>query len=449
MNDVSRNLRRRQTVAIVGVGALLGVALVALGARLVHINTTLSPKLTTLKQGQYVSRRVLPARRGTIFDSRGRVLGGSRELWGVFADPALVTNVESTSARLGTILGLEAGEIEQALRGRASKRFCWIKRRVPAAEADAIRQARLSGVGLLSEPVRHYPLGSLAGQVLGFVGVEGGGLDGIELLHDRWLSGKDGQAWVLRDTRRQALTSAFDSRRHDTPARDGGHILLTIDSAIQSFVERSLAERVERFEALRGVAVVMDPRSGDVLAMANYPGFEPNHYSTAPAEVRRNRVVTDMAEPGSIFKPFVASAALAEGVVRPGEMFNTHNGLYVIGRRLLHDDHPYGYLTFENIVAKSSNIGMAQLGERLGNEAMYRALRRFGFGRRTGIDILGEGTGSVQPLERWTAYTTSSVPMGQEIAATPLQLITAFSAICNDGILLRPRLVRAKLSPEG
>lgn len=449
MTDVSRKLGQRQKIAIVGVGVLASVTLVALAGRLVHINTSLSSKLANLRQGQYVSKTVLPARRGTIFDSRGRVLAGSRELFGVFADPGLVADVESVSARLATILEMEAGEIEQAVRARASKRFCWIKRRVPAAESEAIRRAGLAGIGLQSEPVRHYPLGSLAGQVLGFVGADGRGLEGLELLHDAWLSGKAGQAWVLRNPRREALTSAVDERRRDEPARDGGHILLTIDSAIQSFVEQSLSERVEHFEALRGVAVVMDPRNGDVLAMANYPGYGPGDYAQAPAERRRNRVVTDMAEPGSIFKPFVASAALAEGVVRRGEMFNTHNGLYVIGKRLLHDDHPYGYLSFENIVAKSSNIGMAQLGERLGNDALYRSLRRFGFGQRTGIDFLGEAIGSLQPLSKWTSYTTSSVPMGQEIAATPLQLMAAFCAIVNDGVLLKPRLVRAKLSPEG
>jgi cell division protein FtsI (penicillin-binding protein 3) len=225
--------------------------------------------------------------------------------------------------------------------------------------------------------------------------------------------------------------------------------VLTIDSVIQGFLEQQVADRVQQFEAQGGVGVVMDPRTGDVLAMACYPTPGPDDRAGLAPSLRRNRVVTDMVEPGSTFKPFVACGALLTGVVSREQTIFCHNGLYVIGRRLLHDSSPHGHMTFAEIVARSSNIGMAIIGERMGNQAIHDIVRRFGFGSKTGIDFPGESPGSVLPLSLWTGYSTCSVPMGQEIAVTPLQLIAAFSAILNDGVYLRPRMVRALLSPDG
>lgn len=440
--------RYRHGIArVVAVGA--GLLLAALAGRLLYIKTTLSPTLIAMMDSQQQSRSVLTARRGTIFDARGRVLAGSRQVPSAFADPSGIEQVDQTAAAAAAILQMDAGQVEEHIRHSSSPRFCWVKHRVSAAEAQAVRRANIAGIGLIHEPVRHYPEGTSMGQVLGFVGKDGQGLEGIELARDAHLRGTDGQVWTVRDVRRRSIRVSDDRGRPGTDPIDGGHVVLTLDSVIQGFLEEQLADRVEQFEAHSGVGVVMDPGTGDVLAMACYPPFAPAEYQRYAPLLRRNRVVTDMVEPGSTFKPFVASGALVEGVVSREETIFCHNGLHVIGRRRLHDASPHGHMTFAEIVARSSNIGMAIIGERMGNAAIHRIVRRFGFGQRADIDFPGESPGSVLPLSKWTSYSTSSVPMGQEIAVTPLQLITAFCAILNDGVSLRPRVLRALLSPEG
>ena len=428
---------------------VVAVVLLTLAARLVRINTADAAKLTALGQAQYHSRSVVPARRGTIFDARGRILAGSRQLYGVFADPSGVEVPADTSAQVAAILAMDAGELEDRIRNSGSPRFCWLKHRVTPAEAAAVREAQLPGIALVDESVRRYPLGESMGQVIGFVGADGVGLEGLELWCNDWLRGHDGHYWTLRDTRRRPIQASSRPEHRAEPARDGGHVVLTLDGVIQGFLEERLARQVEDFQAESGVGVVMDPKTGDVLAMACYPLFDPNAYRTSPPEVRRNRVVTDMVEPGSVFKPFIAAGALVDGVVSGEETIYCHDGLYVMGRRRLHDAHPQGRLTLKEIVVKSSNIGMSILGERLGNARLHRWVRAFGFGRPTGIDFPGEIGGAVAPLGQWTSYTTTSITFGQEIAVTPLQLICGLGAIINDGVLLRPRLVRARLAADG
>ncbi|MHC4233629.1 MAG: peptidoglycan D,D-transpeptidase FtsI family protein [Planctomycetota bacterium] len=449
MSRQAKELDRYQRRAVGVVALLVGLLLAALGGRLLYINTILAPKLTTMLEAQQQSRSVIPARRGTIFDARGRVLAGSRQSYGVFADPARIESMAETVTRVATILGTEPGQIEDHIRHSSVSRFCWLAHRVAPAEAEAIREARISGVGLIDEPVRHYPLAEAMAQVLGFVGHDNEGLEGLEMACDRFLRGRDGSAWTVRDSRRRSIRQSDSARRRGDQPRDGGHVVLTLDAVIQAAVEEHLAEQVERFQADNGVAVAMDPKTGDVLAMASCPTFDPNDYAQYPRQTWRNRAVTDMVEPGSTFKPFVASGALVSKVVRPDETIYCHDGLYVIGGRRLHDASPHGNMTFEQIIARSSNIGMAIIGQRMGNKAIHETVGRFGFGRPTGIDFPGEAVGGVLPLTRWTSYSTTSVPMGHEISVTPLQLIAAFCAIVNDGVLLRPRMIRAFLSPDG
>ncbi len=432
-------------VAAAGIAALL----VVLAGRLVEINTAEAARLNALGTGQYHSRSIIPARRGTIFDAQGRILAGSRDLPSVFADPSQVQDVAETAARVAAILQADAGQIEEQLRHRSAPQFCWISHCIAPVEAEAIRNAKLPGIGVVEEPARHYPMGQALGQVIGFTSSDGKGLEGLELAYDQWLSGQGGWYWTVRDTRRRPIRASDEPEHAREEARDGGHIVLTVDSVIQEFLEERLARQIQDFRAESGVAVVMEPQTGDVLAMACYPPFDPNAYSESPAELRRNRAVTDMVEPGSVFKPFIASAALVEQAVTLNEKIYCHDGLHVIGGRRLHDTHPRGELTLKGIVVESSNIGMGILGSRLGNEALHRWLRAFGFGQPTGIGFPGESPGGVAPLEDWTNYSTLSVTFGQEIALTPLQLVTAFCAIVNDGVLLKPRLVRARLASDG
>jgi len=447
-----RDLERFQRRAAWVLGALGGALLAGLMVRLVSIQSNQAPKLNALMAAQQQSAMVIPARRGSIFDVRGRVVAGSRQLYGVFVDPGQIESAEAreqTAARLGAILGMDAGEIEEAIRRSGAPRFCWIKHRIAPEESEAVRQAGLPGVGLVEEPVRHYPLGASMAHVLGFVGSDGQGLEGLELTSDSWLRGRDGQVWTVRDSRRRVLREAAEDGRDREQPQDGGHIVLTIDSVIQAIVEEQLPRQVQEFEARSAVGIVMDPKTGEVLAMACYPAFDPNDYGAASADLRRNRVITDMVEPGSTFKPFVAAGALGAGVVSLGQMIDCHDGLYVTGGRRLHDASPHGVMPFEEVVSRSSNIGMAIIGERMGNPLLHETIRRFGFGEPTGIDLPGEADGGVLPLKRWTRYSTTSVPMGHEVAVTPMQLIAAFCAILNDGVYLRPRVVRARLSPEG
>lgn len=440
---------RYQRRAVLVVGVVAGLGLLALVGRLVHINTALSPRLTAIGDAQRHGLSVLPGRRGTIFDARGRTVAASRQVYGVFADPSAIEQPALTAARVGELLDTDAGELEDRIRNSTAPRFCWLTRKITAPQADAIRAAKIPGVHLTHQWERHYPLKKLLAAVTGFVGQDGDGLEGLELACDAHLRGQDGQTWSVRDALRRSIRETNDERRRATPPRDGGHVVLTVDSVIQGFVETHLREHLQAFEAASGVGVVMDPKTADVLAMATWPTFDPNHYTRYPRESWRNQAVTDVVEPGSTFKPFVASGALAGGFVEPDEVIDCHDGLYVTGRRRLHDSHPHGDMTFDEVIIKSSNIGMAIVGERMGNPALHEIITRFGFGRPTGVDFPGEASGLVLPLSRWNSYSTTSVPMGHEVAVTPLQLVTAFSAILNDGVLLRPRLIRALLAEDG
>lgn len=370
----------------------------------------------------------------------------------VFADPKLIVDpnrpeiCDKIAADLGDVLGLNPEILTSDLRHRSRSRFFWVKRRVTDEQAAAVRKLNARGVGIIHEPERQYPMGERFAHGLGFVNREGEALAGLELQLDDRMRGRDGSRSVVTDGRRRAI---FTNQNHYEPPHDGGHLVLTIDAAIQSAAEQELAAAVSKYHAKSGSAVVMVPGTGEILAMANVPTFDLNDYSNYPATVRCNLAIQAPIEPGSTFKPFVASAALAEKVTWAGERIFCHRGLYVSGRRRLHDHHPYDTLTFELVVVKSSNIGMAILGERLGNARIHKYVTAFGFGRRTGIELPCEDRGIVHPLGRWTSYSTTSLPMGQEISATPLQLATAFSAIVNDGVLLRPRVVRCVLRSDG
>ncbi|HRX84391.1 MAG TPA: penicillin-binding protein 2 [Phycisphaerae bacterium] len=436
----------RRQLQLAGI-ALAGLAL-ALGAlvlRLVYIDTALSPKLQAIADSQQESYSTLQARRGSIVDTRGRVMAVSESRSSIFADPGMIEHPDEVARELAPILNMEAGEIENEIRASGTPRFCWLKRRVADAVADAVTALKLPGIGLRSEFERHWPMHETAAQIIGFVGIDGNGLEGAELAYDGLLCGKPGKRSVLRDVRRRALGAGNEELIEPS---DGGHLMLTIDSVIQSMAEVRLREQVEKFEAESGVAVVMSPKTGAILALVAVPTYDANDHQDAEKGAKRIRAITDPVEPGSIFKPFVMAGALAGHFVRPNEVFNCYNGVHQFGGRTIHDTHPKGELDVTGIIVHSSNIGMGQIGMRMGNAVLRETLAAFGFGAETQIGLPGESGGIVPPLRRWNSYSTTSVPMGQEIAVTPLQLATAFCALVNHGILLRPRLVRAKLAAD-
>jgi len=429
--------------------ALIGVVFLALLSqvvRLAYIQQSLRPELLEYSRRRQCSKVTLPGRRGAILDRRYRVLAGSHDHFHIYADPQLVPNHAEVAVKLEAILGIPAAEIQEVFDHPTSPRYVMIARGVSSNEAEGVELLDIRGLGVRREPGRTHPMGTLGAHVLGFVGADSRGLEGVERVMDRYLKATPGERVVYRDVRRRAMFQAADSY---VAPRDGMHVVLTLDAAIQETVERELQHRVEAYEAESGIALVMSPRTGEVLAMACAPTFDPVAPGKVRAELRRNRILTDPVEPGSIFKPFVFSAALAHGLTRPDEVIDCERGMYKVGRRILHDHHANVALTAEQVIIKSSNIGMAKLGERLGNPRIHEALLRFGFGRVTGIDLPGEGDGLLMPLSRWRDYTTLSVPMGQELAVTPTQLLTAFCAIANGGRLLQPRIISKVLNIEG
>lgn len=363
----------------------------------------------------------------------------------IWADAKAIDRPAEVAARLQPVLGLNAEDTYRQLVEAAGPRFVWIQRRVSQEAAEAIRGLNLVGVGLVAEGHRNYPNGSLAAHVLGFVGVDEQGLEGIERLFNDRLRGRPGEAYVLADRRRRPIWIEPDRY---CPAVDGQHLVLTIDATIQAITEEALAEVQKKFRAESASAVVMNPGTGAILAMANVPTFDPNRYADFPVEARRNRALTDTFPPGSSCKPFVACAALEAAVVRFGEVIYCEDGYWAEAK--LHDaGHSYGNLTFEQGVAKSSNIMFGKLGVRLGNERLHEGLVRFGFGSRTGIWLPGEAPGLVYPVSRWSKLSTTRVAFGQEFMVTPLQMAVAFSAIANGGKLLKPKILRGALDSRG
>ncbi len=420
--------------------------LLGLGGKLWYINTAMREKLISRAEEQRRSASVIPARRGMIMDRKGRVVAATEFLSDVFVDPSRVKDVDALAQKLAPPLNLPADRIAAKIRQREKSQFVVLATRVDEITESAVRAINDPAVGLDSHPVRTYPLGSSMAHVLGWVGRDGSGMEGVELQYDAQLRGTPGRRATIRDVHRRGIMPADEG---DVAPKDGGHVVLTVDAELQRITESALERGVRKVQAQSGVAVVMSPGTGEVLSMACYPGFDPAAASEAPAKLRRNRVVTDPTEPGSTFKPFIASGALEGSFISLTEKIDCHMGQKYFGSRLIKDVKKCGMLDLRGILTYSSNIGMSTIAERMGNPTLHNTIRRFGFGTKTGIEYPGEADGLVRPLKKWGYLSTQSVAMGYEIATTPLQLATAFSAIVNDGVLLKPRLVHQTLSAEG
>lgn len=382
---------------------------------------------------------ILPALRGSIVDRAGRVLATSADAETVYAIPTEIADPEATARALCRVLQ-DCGRSKtalQALTDRLSlnRPFAFVERRVSPAEAAAVAALNLDGIGLRPESRRFYPNRELMAPVLGYVGIDNKGLAGLEQKYDDVIRGQDGQALVFADARRHV----FD--RVDRPPTAGASIELTLDSTLQFVVERELAAGIAEHRAAGGVAIVMDPWTGEILAMASAPTFNPNIAGEFDPELRRNRAVADIYEPGSTFKTVTASAALEEHVLTPESMIDCAPGHIDIGSRRVRDVHPYGGLSFTDVIVKSSNVGAIKAGFRIGPERMLRYVRRFGFGTRLSPDLPGEQSGIVWGTLNDDAL--ASVSMGYQVGVTPLQMAAAVSSIANGGQLLRPRVLRA------
>lgn len=425
-------------------GALLMIAFLALAVHLSRIQLLDHAKYRTLARGQQNKKIELPARRGSIVDRNGLTLAESLQVSSVYADPAEIEDVRTAVYQISKVLRLNSSKLAKLL--RKDKRFVWIKRKITDEELIEITKLALKGVYAKHEYQRFYPNGSLGSHVLGFTNIDERGIEGIELSFDDELSGEPGYKLINRDAlQRQIITPDAEIRL----PQHGNHVQLTIDANIQRLTEEELEIACEKWNPLSATAVVMDPMTGEVLAMANVPTYDPNYFRKYSPSARRNLAITDSYEPGSLMKPLVISGAFEHGVTKPDEIIFCEHGKAVIEGRRLSDTHPHGNLTISDIIAQSSNIGMAKVGMRMGNEKMYRYLKQFNFGEKTGIELPGEINGVFHPLKQWSKkYSLISVSIGHEIAVTPLQFITAFCCLPNGGQWIRPKVVKATISND-
>lgn len=437
MSDKQQVFVRRRIEAVAG---LLGLGLLLLLVRAVDLQWLQADYLTSLAEKQRYRQFTVAAPRGPILDSKGRTLAESVEIPSI---AAMADEVPSERvAELARALGLPAKKVERKLNRRSG--FVWLARQVPPSVAEKVTALNISGVRIEKEWRRYHPLGPETGHLLGFVGIDGKGLEGAERSWNGQLTGESGVRQVRRDARGHSLPDGV-WLREPTP---GEAVQLTIDSSIQSIAYAALAEGVRHQQAKGGSVVVMRPADGAILAMANWPGYNPNNFRRFRPGEWRNRAVTDVFEPGSTLKPFSVAAALASGKWQPDSIVYCENGAMQVADYTIHDDHPEGWLDLTGVVVKSSNIGVVKLALDIGSEPLHDMLRSVGFGQRSRMGLGGESPGIVLPSERWGPVETANIAFGQGIAVTPLQLAAAFSVLANEGKYVKPTLIKGDNNSE-
>ncbi|WP_051179055.1 peptidoglycan D,D-transpeptidase FtsI family protein [Thermodesulfovibrio thiophilus] len=390
---------------------------------------------------QQVKKQEIIPKRGNIYDRTGRELAVSLEKESLFIDPASVKSDETISVLKHYIKVDTDHIINQA---EKNKRFLWLERKVDHSVVEKIKALKIDGVGFVTEGARFYPKGFLASHILGFVNVDEHGMEGLERYYDRYLKAEKSSKSVLTDARGKKLS--------DGDLRDvkGNNIFVTIDEGLQYIVEKYLDEAIKKWHASSGTVIMMDPFTGEILALANRPTYDPNSLkSIKDIGIIRNRAITDLYEPGSTFKIVTATAALEEGIVKPSTTFDCSQGYIEVGGKRVKDAHKQGVLTFEEVIQKSSNVGTIKIAMMLGKEKLYHYIKKFEFGEKTGIDLPGEISGYVRPTQKWSGTSIGAIPIGQEVAVTAIQILRAYSTIANGGYLVKPFVVSEIHSPEG
>jgi len=399
-----------------------------------------------VKEAQHQSDRTITvrARRGTIMDRNERPFAISVDAPSIYADPSAIRDPREATRALSRALGYSAAEQKELLSLlRQDRSFVWIKRQVDPAVARAVRELRLEGVGFETESRRYYPKRELLSPVLGYVGLDSQGMAGLEYALDEDLKGREARVTVRLDAKRRPMGEV------DKPPTEGRKVTLTIDERIQHVTETALSEAIRDTGSVSGVAVVLDPRTGEVLAMSSLPSFNPNRFAAFPEKDRVNRAIADSYEPGSIFKIVTAATALKEGVVSPLEVIDCGNGFIEIAGTRINDHAVFSSLTFQNVIAKSSDIGVIRVAQRLGTEKFYTSMKAFGFGTRTGIGLPGEASGLLRNPKAWSALSLASMSFGQEVGVTAIQMASAAAVIANGGYWMRPYIVKRVEEPWG
>ncbi len=429
-------------LAIAGLFFLL--MFLAIVVRAFQLQILQGEKLKRLGERQRLKEWIVLPKRGTILDRAGEPLALSLEAQSVYARPRRIKEPESAVRSLAQALDMNQAEVQQKL--KTEKPFVWLKRQIAPKEAERIKALNLEGVGMSYEPNRYYPQGELAGQVVGFVGRDSQGLEGVELYYDAYIRGERGSPIIEQDALgRRVLAQGLD----EVEIPPGADIHLTLNTSIQHVAEKQLEATITKYRAKAGIAIVVEPFTGEVLALANYPFFNPNDFTRLSSIQWRNRSVTDSFEPGSTFKVILAAAALEEEVVGKEDLFYCEFGKYAFAGKTIHDTHEYGWLPFYRIIQYSSNIGVTKVAEKLKKDRYFKYIDKFGFGKLTRIDIPGEAAGVVRSPDSWSPVDLATHAFGQGIAVTPIQLVMAYSAIANGGFLMKPFVVRRVVAPSG
>jgi cell division protein FtsI (penicillin-binding protein 3) len=444
VDSARRPLRRRVGV----IGALLMLFACSVMVRAYRLQVREAATLRGLAEDHYRDSIRLSPMRGTIYDRHGAELAVSVRVESVSANPREMRAAGRDPAQVTALLRsvVELDEARVLARLSSDRRFVWIARRVTPQQANRIRAMEIPGVRLEREARRFYPNRELASHVLGFADIDGVGIEGLELSFEERLRGSNAVVPAVRDRRGNVV---FSEQLFDDRGSQGDGLVLTIDKTIQHIVERELALAVSTFEARAGSVVVMDPHTGEILAMASFPTFNPNTPQSQPVAHHRNRAVTDRFEPGSTVKPFTIAAALDVGSIRTDQLIDCQNGAMEVAEYTIHDSHPYAQLTPAQILAFSSNIGTAKIAQGLGRAGLYRAFRRFGFGQTTGLPLPGETAGILRHYRRWYEMDAATISFGQGMSSTTVQLASAMSALANGGDLVSPVLVRRIVDGHG
>jgi len=429
------------------VAAFIGFWMFVVSARLVYLQFSQYENLANRARQQQQNSIDTSPQRGELLDRQGRQLARSVQTVSLFLDPdgLDVETLDRNAQQLAQALGFKQADLAKEFReAHAEKRrFVWIARRLDADLGARVVAMNLPGLQTRLEPKRYYPNGPLAAHVLGYVGLDGQGLGGVEQFYNAKISGEPGHLFLEKDANGKPYES------YEIASKPGQTVVLTIDQTIQYLAEQSLVAAVQRSRAKSGSVIVLDPRSGEILALANAPTFDPNKVANAKPETRSNWALQNIYEPGSTFKIVAFSAAIEKKLVKIDDHIDCQMGAVTVAGRVIHDHHAYGSLTIAEALAKSSNVAAIKLGVRVGDETMYDYMKRFGFGAKTGIELPGETSGLLRKVERWQPSSIGSIAIGQEVGVTPVQMVAAFGALANDGMRVAPHLIREVRDAEG
>lgn len=421
--------------------AIIIFSFIAVSLRLADIMIVNHGYYTGKAKKQQFTTEDIRVRRGAILDRNGRELVLNLELESLYCDPKTLYLDEENTKVLASAMSKKPAVILSKVPD--SGRFAWIERKLDPAVAAKIRALKIRGLGFVPEAKRYYPGGEIASHIIGLVDVDNRALEGIEMKYDKYLTTTGGKVSMGRDASGKILSSGIDLEAK------GNNVLLTIDSGLQYIVETEIGKAVRQWNAAAASVIMMDPLTGEILALANRPTYDPNVPGRVSPSERRNRAITDLYEPGSTFKIVIGLGALEEKLVRPESLFDVSRGAIDVGGKTIHDVHKNGVLTFREVIQKSSNVGSVMVGMKLGRERLYKYAKLLGVGDKSGIDLPGEVSGSLKPPERWSGTSHGAIPIGQEVAVTPLQILRAYSAVANGGYLVVPHIVSEIVSPDG